>query len=429
MNILQKVFGRKESKDLTKIPKIEQKSSQNGSDYFTFGTGCSYITPNTGISPYNLLAQNKSFVYACSKKIEQYISSIPIHTYSYTANQKSLVVANKPVTKSVLKAMKTNPRIMKKAMDVVEITESEHPLNKLIMAPAIGYSYADWVSLITGYLLIMGNCLLEVIKDGEEIVELKPLKWEYVYPIYTNGKITQYNYQAPNETYRTLSPEQVVHIKNIDVGNTEIGKGNLEACIDSATLYNYYDQYQIALASNYAMPGVAINVNNKVSNVEEAKKISEEFIRKFGKNNNGKPMVTFGDVDVTTLSVSPKDMEYKTGREWALKTIAACFGVPEDLVSTTDSNRASSLTAIAQFVQITCYPLLNKILEQINTQVVAKYYDENAYYFYDPNEILDKDQTQQAAVLNSYVASGVMTVNEARAILGLEEIEIVKETI
>lgn len=406
------------------LDKLTQKSSSGDNEFITSGSGCDYLYPSASTDPYSLLRQNKNYVYACANKISQYISSIPIHLYYYTESPKSLILHNHPVHKNLKKQInkEVTNSITQKAKELVEITE-DHILLDLILHPSHNMGYPDWIGLIAHYLILMGNCLLEIVRDGEQIVELKILKWENVIPRIQDERIISYQYQPQYGNPRVLIPEQVIHLRQYCPGSTIIGVGNAEKCADSAALYNYYDAYQIALSRNYGMPGVAINVKNKVSNKEEASKMAQEFMNKFSRRNVGRPLVSFGDIDITSLATTPKEMEYKIGREWCLKTIAATMGVPEDLVSTDDSNRASSITAINQFYEITIFPLLTRILETINCNLVKEYYDSNSFYFYDRSEVISDDPATQATIYNSYVSSGVMTINEVRSRLGMEAIE------
>ena len=405
--------------DLKFWNKINKKSATTSPDYPTFGTGCYYMQTQTDVSPANLLLQNKGFVFACSNKLAGYTSSIPIHLYAYTGNKTKLYTPHKSIPNYLSKSFKQNNRISKKALEMVEIEES--PLLDLLMKPSKHMSYNDWMSFIVMYLSIMGNCLLEIVKDGETIIALEPLLWEKITPYYaTNGTILSYTYQEYS-LVRTFTPEQVIHLRNYQPGSLVIGRGNLEAAIESAALYSYYDAYATQLSRNYAMPGIALNVPFKPSNKDEAEKIAQEFINKFSRSNVGKPIVTFGDgIKLDKLGISPNDMEYEVGRKWALKVIASCFGIPEDLVTTENSNRASSLTAMSSFYNITVLPLLERILEQINTNVVALV-DDNAWYWYDSTEVLNKDPEAQSKVILSYVSAGILTVEEAREKLGFTE--------
>jgi HK97 family phage portal protein len=407
--------------------KIEKKSgcdALNHSDYIDIAGGYTYINSSEN-NCVNGVAYNTNYVYACVKKIEQYISAIPLHLYYWTSDSTKMLTPHKIISKNFKKTIQNDPRITKKSyMEMVEIEES--PEIKLLQYPAENMSYVDWIGMIASYLLLSGNALLEIIKEGDKIKFLNPLKWEHITVNIVQGRIISYTSSDPNTNIRTFTPNQVIHIRLFAPGHILLGKSNLSACIDSVQLYQYYDQYQLTLAKNYAMPGVNVNIKNKIGNEDEAKSIADKFMLKFSRCNNGKPLVTFGDIEVKPMSMAPKDMEYAEGRRAAVKAICAAFGVPFDLLDTESSNRASSQTAINQFKQITIYPLLGKILDQINSQITNIYFDSDSFIWFDPMETQDSDPVAQSAVLKTYIDSGIMTVNECRSILGMESVEQVE---
>jgi HK97 family phage portal protein len=416
------------------LKRADKKSSNNNTESPSVGLGCNYIDANADNNPRNLLLQNTSFVWACNKKVEQYISSVPIHAYFRTDCPDELLTDNAKVSKRVLKSMCSDSRLTVKscledllegkAEQIVEITDTCSPLNEFIRHPAPGYSWADWIGVISTYLSLTGNALMEIHEEGGQLISLTPLKWEHTFPFISSqdGSITYYTYAPPNEVQRKIMPEQVIHLKCMSAGSLTIGKGNLEACLQSAALYSYFDSSQLALAKNYGMPGVMINVKNKIGNKDDAKAIANDFVRKFTKGNTGKPIIGFGDIDVVPLNITPRQMEFTEGRDWCKKVICACMGVPEDMVDTSDSNRASSANAIQSFITVTIYPMLNKILEQLNTQVVERFFDENSFLYYDAQEILEKDQASQTDVVTKLLAANIISVDEARNILGMDAV-------
>lgn len=404
-----------------KIIPTETKSANN-EGWSTVGYGCSYMSPNGDTSPIELIRHNKNFVYACNQKISQYLASIPLHLYTSTNNSKALIIDHKSLKPYQSKFIK---KTVKKSLNNEVIELEDHPVLKLLNKPASNMSYNAWISIIQSYLSLMGNALVEIVREGSEVVALEPLMWESIQPSVngTTGKIEWYMYTPSNSVPRKLYPDNVIHFTNLSPGSTIIGQGNLEACMNSANLFEWYDNYAMSLARNYGMPGVNINCKANIANKEEAERLARDFIAKFGRSGNGKPIVTFGEnVDIKPLTVPPKDMEYQQGRDWAKKVICACFGVPEDLVDTSNSNRASSITAINQFLNITIFPILSKVLEELNTKVV-NVYDDSLFIWWDEQEVLADDPQLQAQVLNSYINSKVLTVDEVRAVLGYEPIE------
>ena len=401
------------------IKNLLKKSANNGG-FNTISYGCNYIYPNGNTSPSELIRQNKGYVYACNQKLTQYLSSIPIHLYTSTSSRKSLIIDNKPTPIHQAKHLR---KVIKKSLnkDIVEI--EAHPVLDLLNKPTDNMSYNSWIAFIQSYISLMGNALVEIVKEGNTIKALEPILWESIDPIInnTNGKISSYRYSPQWGGSKQLLPDNVIHFQNLLPGSTTIGQGNLEACINEAQMVMWANNQQMTLSRNYAIPGVHVNVKSQVSNKEEAEKLARDFMNKFGGQSAGKPIVTFGDgVDVKAIGISPKDMEYQNLRDYAKRVICACWGIPIDLIDTDNSNRASSVTAINSFLRITIYPLLTKILEELNNKVVSTF-DESLFIWYDPLEIMEVDQKLQADVINSYVASGVISTQEARVILNYEE--------
>lgn len=392
-----------------------QRKSANGVGQSILASTRHYISPSDGAAPSDLALEYRNAAYACGRKISEYVGSVPIHLYS---GKSISLTPHKAVPSRLVKSMLSDPRLSSKATNkVTEVVE--HPLLALVRNPTPRLGTPAWLGLVAEYVATMGNCLIEVVKDGDTVTSLPVLEWERVTPqLDSNGDVVSWHYIPLNGSMRVIPASQCIHVIQPSIGSTRFGRGRLEACIDSARLWSWYDAYAISLARNYGQPGINVNVKDKPANMEEAKKLAAEFQEKFGRTNIGRPIVSFGHVDVTPTGIPPREMEYSNGRKWALKSIAMCYGVPEDLISTEDSNRASSVTAINQFLQVTCFPLLGLILEQLNDRLPGEY-DDSLYLWYDQQEALGRDPAVQAAVLNGYVASGVMTVDEARSAIGL----------
>lgn len=422
----------KESKFKEWLGKIRGKSaygnSYNTSSLGSFG-GIIRAIGNSGVhkdtTPKGLVEHSNNYIYACTQKISQYISSVPIHAY-YSANQPPTITRHKNIDKNLTNTHKLNNKINVKNENIYEITDKEHPIVEFLNSPAPQMSWSDWISLCASYLTITGNFLCEIITDGEKVLGLQPLQWEHIEVVIDRqtGKISQYKYTPHDQVPVTYDPEAVIHIVKRYPGNITTGKGAMEACIGSSTLFEYFDNFQIALSNNYGRPSFHINAKVSQNNKEQATELAKEWQRKYTLDNVGTPVITFGDdVQITELSMNPKDMEYSAGRESCKKTISAVLGVPIDLLDSSNSNRATSVVALNSFYNVTIFPLLSSILEAINTEFIEKYYDQDAYVYYDPNESLKQDPVQQASVLNGYVSSGIMTVNEAREVLGMEPLK------
>ena len=118
--------------------KVITTKSYNDEDGASFiAHGCDYIDRYTDTSPHNIVAKNNGVLNACINKISQYISNIPIHTYYYSTTGKKLLTNHKAVSGRQVKSIHTNSHIKQKDMDIIEITQIEHPLIQLIQNPLL----------------------------------------------------------------------------------------------------------------------------------------------------------------------------------------------------------------------------------------------------------------------------------------------------
>jgi HK97 family phage portal protein len=138
-----------------------------------------------------------------------------------------------------------------------------------------------------------------------------------------------------------------------------------------------------------------------------------------GLKRAGSVKVTDQNWDFKPLSINPKDMQYQEGRKWLRETIANACGVPMSLITPDESNKASSLVAIANYMKFTILPLCEMITDKINKMLI-KHFDENLFCAFEnpvkeDNEfILHRDEMQ--------IKMGMVTVNEWRAKEGLQAV-------
>jgi len=101
-----------------------------------------------------------------------------------------------------------------------------------------------------------------------------------------------------------------------------------------------------------------------------------------------------------------------------IKAIALAYGVPYSMIDSSDQKKAG-LDQLLEMMAINCVqPRLTRIQEVLNQQYLPLFdaSGELVFCFDDPSP---KAPEKEANVINSYVGSGVITVDEARDMLGL----------
>ena len=381
--------------------------------------------------PVSLMRLYNGFAYACGTKIASYVSAVPVHLYAVVDEEDvdKLHTAHKCLKESQLNGMAAIPSVKsmlrhRKGTTVVEITD--HPLLNLIKRPNDNMSWPDFVQVMISYFSAIGNCYLRLDKDGEKIVRMHPLLSEFMW-LFTDGAgtITDYFYAPSTQEYKcqNFKPNEILHLMKPSAGSIVAGRGWLEAVQKECRLIDEANNHMIALANNLGQPGCAIHIRGKAGTEKEKETIVQKFLAQFSRKNRGKPVVLYSSgkedsIDIKPLGISPKDMAYNENLPWLRSTVCAAAGVPEDLVHSSSSNRASSQTGMATFLSYTVAPQLNAILEQLNHRIVFNY-DSNLFFGYDPAEILRNDPILQASVIKIYLLSGIITPNEARGMIDM----------
>ena len=398
---LKDLFTTKESKHIeTKAATIETKGYNNLQVY----TG--QILNDTVLTPQELMQYNVHYVYTCNSKNSSTCASIPLKLYYENKSGKKVVNGSQPV---------------KGRNDVVEILE--HPFLDLMKNVNPYMNYTDLASLIFGYQGLIGNAYVYLEKDSSgKPKALYPLLAEHITLKLddANGEVKAYKYFDK----KIYLPEEIIKFSNLQPSSLVNGKGELEACIRAVQRYCYYDSAESYLNKNNARPDFVAAYEDKLTE-NEREDVEKIWFKKFRGKGLGKPLIT-SNVKIIPLGLAPKDMQWPVGRKAAIDEILATFGVPESLVFNNNSNYASSYTAMTHYMKYTIFPKMARFCEKLNEQLLPLY-DPNLYVDFD--RTLEANPVEQSTILSTYVASGIMTQNEAREKLGLEPIEEPEEPV
>ena len=131
-------------------------------------------------------------------------------------------------------------------------------------------------------------------------------------------------------------------------------------------------------------------------------------------------------MDWKDLALSPADMHWLEGLKLSAREIAIAFGVPPELIGDTSNKTYSNYQeARLAFYTETILPLMDWLKDELNNWLVPQFGDDRLYVDYDKDEI-EALQEDRGAVWDramEAVRQGVLTRNEARLLLGYEEIE------
>lgn len=132
--------------------------------------------------------------------------------------------------------------------------------------------------------------------------------------------------------------------------------------------------------------------------------------------------VISADVKPITVGEGVKELSNSELSKEQQETIATSFGVPHSLVMSNAANYATANIDQTNFYTTTVLPSLDLIVTAINRQLLRRF-GFTMYLLPKKLEVFQRYELEKAASLRALTDAPVMTVNEARAMLDLEEID------
>ncbi len=329
------------------------------------------------------------------------------------------------------------PFIIKNGDQKVE----QHPLIDLLNRPNPLQSYSEFFNSLYGYVLLSGNAyILKVGAENGSPKELHQLRPDRIQIKGSGNSIPdRYEYVMNGRVHATYPVDQVdgfselKHIKLWNPLDDYKGLSPMSAAAVEVDQFNMSSKHNVNLLQNGARPSGAVIFKPKddsgfAVNLTESQRqqlLTDLNNRFSGAGNAGRPMLLEGDFDWKEMGLTPKDMDFKALKNMAATDIALCFGVPSQLVGVPDSQTYSNVAeARLALYEETIIPHLRKIASDLNEWLVPMF-DDRLKLEFDIDNIPALSERRKRTYENASLAvqQGIMTRNEARAMIGLDAVE------
>jgi len=127
--------------------------------------------------------------------------------------------------------------------------------------------------------------------------------------------------------------------------------------------------------------------------------------------------VTSANVNPMSVGDGLKDMEYGTISEQKREEITIAMGVPLSLLIPSSANYATAKEERLSFYENTIIPEATFIAEELNRTFFYEYGIELSFQF-NKLEVLQEKEVDKAANVQKLVYGGIITINEAREMMG-----------
>lgn len=270
--------------------------------------------------------------------------------------------------------------------------------------------------------LVHGNGLAYIKRAGDgSVKEIVYIPWGD-YTISYNSLKQELYYLIPKISKKKIEPVNVIHIiKNTDDGVN--GKAIAFYAGNSIYLAATTDKSAASFFDN----GCAVSgllKSSKYLSTEAKLDAKNSWMEALGPGKSGGVAVLGNDMTYEAVGSSSSDSQMLESRQFNVREIARFLGIPPELIGD-DTNKAyNSLSqAIDALITFTLSPFISVIEEEFNRKCLKP--SERTSYVIDFNEeeLRMTDETAQAQALNSLVAGGIMTPNEARKKINLPPID------
>jgi HK97 family phage portal protein len=360
-----------------------------------------------------LVKSNRSWVYTCASRNAETCAAVPLRLYAEGGNVERYTTRQ---------AKKFRPTGRKAAEDMTEIVAG-HPLLEILDHPNPYMTGTDFQEAVTLWQELTGDCYIYVERGPLGIPKylwVLSSSFMKVVPDPTDY-ITGYLYGSTAQDQIAFKPEEIIHLRYYNPENPYYGLSPLEAAFGAVSLLNMEQQYEHSLYKNGGMPEVAIITKQRLQ-AEQENKMREDYRNKWGNGrlNTGIPAFLSGEVDIKTLSHPPRDMGVDISKKFSRQDVCAAFGVPMTMIEMSEAAKAGAVAGNYTYLALTIEPKLKRLGSQL-TEYLAAIYDSRLILQYE--DCTPGDVSERLAVIDTHLRTGYSTINEERAIDGLDPVE------
>jgi HK97 family phage portal protein len=269
-----------------------------------------------------------------------------------------------------------------------------------------GYDFRRQMTL---QCLLFGNSFALINRRGSgSIYEIVPFDVGTVTLQIIDGVPT---YQSAQ--YGRIPTQDIIHLKFLIVDGLW-AQSPVGICKTSISTGLINDENSNSLAQT--APNIAFVHPNAV-NAAARQAISDTYMKNHtGSSNIGKPLVMAEGIKIQEISSTPNQLGLEIARKYTTHEVSRMFGVPVSLLSESTSSTYGSLEFLSRVYLDGCIShWLQSWQSEYNTKL-------NEECLFDTDFLVKPPMAETFAALRTGIESGVLTKNEARAILDYDPV-------
>ena len=316
--------------------------------------------------------------------------------------------------------------------DRIEVESS--PLGALLASPNPIYTLDTLLAYASVCLHVDGNAYWRKLRSaGGNVVALWPISPSRVQVFTEQGStdfISYYRYWLSPGGQEQIPPADMVHFRmGLNDVDHRVGVSPLRQLLREVSSDEQATRYADRLLANLAINGLTLSFDKEAPPItrDQADELKARISGAYGGDNVGGAAVLSPGASLTALGFSPEQMDMKTLHRVPEERISAVLGVPAIVAGLGAGLDHATYSNVAQareaFTEMKLIPLWRALSAQITLQLVPDFDSSGRTIVdFDTSEVraLSVDQDALAVRLKTLVETGIISVDEARAELGLE---------
>lgn len=222
-------------------------------------------------------------------------------------------------------------------------------------------------------------------------------------------------------------PDEIMHFKQGTKGSTLYGLSPLETLAVAITVDKYAQLFNKSFFLHGAKAKGAFMMQDATA---EGVERNRDYLKQVSKDPGLAQMdlVLEGKIDYVPLGLNQKDMQFSELRKFIRDEILAVFACPPSLISIIESGNigaGTGETQIKNFYEQTVIPIQTNVDHKVTKKVI-----KDGFHFEDWGFELRKRkiaEQEQAEIFKTYIESGIMSPEEARAYLGKPPLKAIEK--
>lgn len=313
--------------------------------------------------------------------------------------------------------------------------DEDHPLSRVLAAP--NPFYGDgllWKATILSFLLD-GNAYWQKVRNGlGEVIGFWYLPHFLVQPKWPqdgSAFISHYEYTPGQGPSVPLAAANVVHLRaGLDPSNPRLGLSPMKPLLREVYTDEEAAIFSSAILGNMGVPGGIISPKDgdALPNEEDVKQMKARMVN-FTGHRRGEWMVLGSPTEVKQFGFDPNNLQLGPLRDIAEERVCAALGVPAAVVGFGSGLQQTKVGATMRELRKEAWdscirPMQNDTAKQLSAQVIPDFARQTSRFrvrfdvsAFAASQEEEKEKAARAALL---VQSGILRVDRAQAMLGLD---------